>query len=138
MPRLADYQSVRTRLIGQRDAIQQLHDSLPELRPIDAFPELLGDALAGQPPLFAHLLTAIGNRPQFAPQVDAFMAQPDGAGGTMADHAAPGTIEAARQALAAVDADPASRQAWLDAGQAVRTLLVELFPPNGEPPTGGQ
>ena len=138
MPRLADYQSVRTHLIGQRDAIQQLHDSLTEFRPIDVFPELLGDALAGQPPLFAHLLTAIGNRPLFVPQLDAFMAQPDGPNRTMADRAQPGTIAAARQALAAVDADPASRQAWLDAGQAVRTLLVELFPPNGEPPTGGQ
>ncbi len=136
MPRLADYQTVRANLIGQRDAIQHLHDTLPELRPIDAFPELLGDALAGQPPIFAHLLTAIGNRPLFAPQVDAFMAQPDGNGGTMADHAQPGTIAATRAALAAVDADPASRQAWLDAGQAVRTLMVELFPPNGQPPVG--
>ena len=138
MPKLADYQGVRTRLLGERDAIQRLHDTLPELAPGDAFPEMLGDALAGQPPLFAHLLTAIGNRPQFAPQVDAFMAQPDGAGGTMADHAAPGTIEAARQALAALDADPASRQTWLNAGQAVRTLMVELFPPDGLPPVGGQ
>lgn len=136
MPRLADYQSVRTRLIGQRDAIQQLHDTLPELAPIDVFPELLGDALAGQPPLFAHLLTAIGNRPLFAPQVAAFMAQPDGAGGTMADHVQPGTLEVVRRTLAAVDADPADRQAWLDAGQAVRSLMVELFPPNGQPPVG--